>query len=695
MVDLIGSRLGNYELISVLGTGGMAKVYRARQLNVQRDVAIKVIESALALNPEFSERFEREANLVANLNHPHILKLFDYGNQDGLLYLVMELQPSGSLADVLRRGPLALEHIARILDQIGSALDFAHREGIIHRDLKPQNVLFDKMGNAILADFGVARVMGEITTRTQAGTVMGTPAYMAPEQWQAWPLDGRVDIYSMGIMLFEMLTGNTPFDAETPFQVMHGHVNRNPPPLRTVRPDLPSNFDDVLQKALAKDRDLRFNTASELAAAFRAALTATPSDGTRKHTAANGTHAASGPARTTPLLTIFGAAAAISLAIIVLLLIGVSRSSPVEPTATRLNDSAALVVVLDTASPTRIPPSLTNSPTRLPNTATSTPSVTPTTSPSATASIDTRSTLVMEIAQTSAVKALTASAVASPTLQPTSTLTPTLTITASPTLTFTASFTATASATPTPSLTNTPQLPLPRVGVYRPSEKALFIYGLEGQDPTRIPINVTPPRGIVLVGDWDGDGVATVGIYDPDEATFALYNTNSTGGRPDYSFTLANPDSIPMVGDWDGDGKEGVAVFNPRNSLISVKNRLEGSKADFGMVYGNTNDVGLGGDWDGDGVDTPGVFRASNATFYLTNKICKCNVFSDIKMQFGRPNDVPLAGDWRHSGKTGIGVFRRTEGKMYLNDGLGPDVVITFGQPNDRPIIGKLWKFKL
>ena len=182
MADLIGRRLGNYEISQVLGEGGMASVYRARQVNMGRDVAIKVIKTSANNAEEFTLRFEREARTVAALNHPHILKVFDFGQQDDLAYLVMELQPGGSLAELIAAGLLPIAQATQVLQHVGSALDYAHRQGLVHRDLKPQNILFDSDGNAILADFGIAKLLGDANTMlTQTGVAIGTPIYMAPE----------------------------------------------------------------------------------------------------------------------------------------------------------------------------------------------------------------------------------------------------------------------------------------------------------------------------------------------------------------------------------------------------------------------------------------------------------------------------------------------------------------------------------
>src|SRR5260221_644915 len=210
MANLIGQRLGHYEILALLGRGGMATVYRARQLNIEREVAIKVMKPDLAEAEDFIERFRREARTIASLSQPHILKLFDYGQHDELIYLVMELLMGGSLARLISKGPLPLESVSLILEQVASALDYAHKRGIIHRDMKPQNGLLDTQGNAFLTDFGISKLLSQTTSLTQSGVAMGTPAYMSPEQWQGQVLDARSDIYALGIVLFEMLSGKLP-----------------------------------------------------------------------------------------------------------------------------------------------------------------------------------------------------------------------------------------------------------------------------------------------------------------------------------------------------------------------------------------------------------------------------------------------------------------------------------------------------
>lgn len=274
MADLTGKTLGNYEIIKMLGKGGMAVVYLARQVNMKREVAVKVIESDLAQSAEFVRRFEREVDTIASFSNAHILKVFDYGKDEGLVYLVMELLRGGSLADKIRAGAMPLSTVRKLLNQIASALDYAHRRGIVHRDLKPQNVMLDEDGNAFLTDFGIAKVMSggtTITMATSAGTILGTPAYMAPEQWKSQPVDARTDIYALGIMLYEMLTGSLPFNSDTAYGLMHKHVNEAPP-IRTMERRFASGIERVLLKALEKNPDDRYSSSMQLVREFEAAI---------------------------------------------------------------------------------------------------------------------------------------------------------------------------------------------------------------------------------------------------------------------------------------------------------------------------------------------------------------------------------------------------------------------------------------
>jgi serine/threonine protein kinase len=269
-MQLVGQTIGHYNITDILGAGGMATVYRAEQTNIEREVAIKVMAPAFAQQPEFVKRFKQEAALFAKLEHPHILPIYDYGEQDGHLYLVLRVMDGGSLERQVTRRNLKLTDIAKLVTQIASALDYAHTQEVIHRDLKPNNVLLDTFGNAYLMDFGIAKILSG-ARMTATGTLLGTPAYMAPEQWKMEPIDGRVDVYSLGVMLYELLTGDLPFDGTTPFQFMYAHLHEAVPPASRRLKGLPDDIDDVIYKATAKLPDERYATATTMAHELEAA----------------------------------------------------------------------------------------------------------------------------------------------------------------------------------------------------------------------------------------------------------------------------------------------------------------------------------------------------------------------------------------------------------------------------------------
>src|SRR5579859_1705744 len=271
-----GRQIGQYEIVALLGSGGMASVYRAHQRysgGAERDVALKVIDPRLAQSEEFIARFDREARTLVSLSHPHILKAFDFGQDQGIVYLVMELMSGGSLVDLMRAATPPFDLVIRLVDQVGSALDYAHKRGIIHRDLKPHNVLLDEEHNAFLTDFGIIKLLSGNTALTHSGTVIGTPMYMAPEQWEGGEIDARSDLYALGVIIFEMLTGQAPFGGDTPLRIGYQHVNKLPPLARDLRPELPPDVDRVIQMALAKNPADRYPSAAAQAADLRAALT--------------------------------------------------------------------------------------------------------------------------------------------------------------------------------------------------------------------------------------------------------------------------------------------------------------------------------------------------------------------------------------------------------------------------------------
>ncbi len=232
--DLSGRAIRGYALGERIGAGGFGVVYRAVQPLVEREVAIKIILPKYANLPEFIRRFEAEAQLVARLEHPHIVPLYDYWREPGVAYLVMRLMRGGSVYELLQgRGALPLEQIAHILEQVGSALGAAHRAGIVHRDLKPGNILLDEYGNAYLADFGIAKNLGDpnLEGQTRADEIVGSPSYFSPEQIRSETVKPQADIYSLGVMLYELLTGTKPFLGPTPIDLIQQHLYNPLPPL--------------------------------------------------------------------------------------------------------------------------------------------------------------------------------------------------------------------------------------------------------------------------------------------------------------------------------------------------------------------------------------------------------------------------------------------------------------------------------
>jgi ligand-binding sensor domain-containing protein len=266
-----GQTIGPYRIISQIGQGGMASVFKAYHAAMDRYVALKVLPPQLAASREFTGRFEHEARLIARLEHAHILPVHDYGEAGGHTYLAMRYVEAGTLKDRLRAGPLPPAEVDRLFTQLADALDYAHGQGVVHRDLKPANVLLDQRGNLFLTDFGIAKLLEGSPAFTSTGAMIGTPAYMSPEQAQGLRVDLRTDIYSLGIVLYEMVTGRVPFEADTPLAVILKHLNEPLPLPSSLKPDLPPSVERVLLKALAKQPDDRFATTAAFVAAWQAA----------------------------------------------------------------------------------------------------------------------------------------------------------------------------------------------------------------------------------------------------------------------------------------------------------------------------------------------------------------------------------------------------------------------------------------
>jgi putative two-component system response regulator len=265
-----GMTLGPYHVVERIGRGGMATVYRAYHSGLDRYVAIKVLPDFFAEEESYRERFQQEARSVARLKHPNILEVFDFGYQDGVAYLVLELVEGGTLADRLG-APVGLQEVVRILGQIAGALDHAHAHGILHRDIKPSNILLHVDGTPVLADFGLAKMAGSMRRLTSSGIVMGTPEYMAPEQAADEEVGPAADRYALAVVAYEMLTGRVPFQSDTPAATLLAHVTKAMPATRELRGELSAHVEDVLRRGLAKRPEDRFESAAEFVSALKPA----------------------------------------------------------------------------------------------------------------------------------------------------------------------------------------------------------------------------------------------------------------------------------------------------------------------------------------------------------------------------------------------------------------------------------------
>ncbi len=256
---------GRYELSHLVARGGMAEVYRARDQLLDRPVALKVLFPELSVDRSFVERFRREAQAAANLSHPNIVPVFDWGEDNGTYFIVMEFVDGRALSSILRTaGPLHPDRAAEIAADVAGALAYAHRHGVVHRDVKPGNVLITEEGTIKVTDFGIARAVNTEESLTQTGAVMGTATYFSPEQAEGMGVDSRSDIYSLGVVIFEMVTGRPPFLGDTPVAVASKHVREHPPAPREINPGVPPDLEAIILKCLAKSPDHRYATGDDL-----------------------------------------------------------------------------------------------------------------------------------------------------------------------------------------------------------------------------------------------------------------------------------------------------------------------------------------------------------------------------------------------------------------------------------------------
>jgi len=272
MTDSLPEKLGKYKIIAEAGRGNFAAVYKAVDTTLDRTVALKVLAPHLLWDYPLVQRFQREVRVAANLDHPNIVTIYEVSQIEGVYFIAMQFLEGRTLSRILEtEGPLPVSQAQAIVEQVASALDYARARGFVHRDVKPSNVIVAEDGRATLADFGLVKA-GEGTKLSTTGVVFGTPEYMSPEQAQGEKVDQRSDIYSLGIMLFEMLTGQVPFEADTPLEVPIKHLTAALPLPREVNPDIPEPMEQVILKAMAKAPEDRYQWVSEMAEALRRAV---------------------------------------------------------------------------------------------------------------------------------------------------------------------------------------------------------------------------------------------------------------------------------------------------------------------------------------------------------------------------------------------------------------------------------------
>jgi len=341
-----GTQLGPYEILAVVGAGGMGEVYRATDTRLDRPVAIKVLSSHIAADPESRERFDREARTISSLNHPHICTLYDVGHQDGIDFLVMEYLEGQTLTERLAKGPLAIEQALHHAIEIADALDQAHRKGIVHRDLKPGNVMLTKTGTKLL-DFGLAKLQPMASSNagasmlpttppniTAAGTILGTLQYMAPEQLEGGSADARTDIFAFGVISYEMVTGRKAFDGKSQASLIASIMGTQPPAMTALQPMTPIALEHVVRKCLAKDPDDRWQSARDLTTELR--WIADPSSGAAFSGAASTSAAAPAPGTRERIWIGIAAAALAALAVA---LFFVKQQPPIDRDVVRLSVS--------------------------------------------------------------------------------------------------------------------------------------------------------------------------------------------------------------------------------------------------------------------------------------------------------------------------------------------------------------------
>lgn len=517
---------GEYREAKWIASGGMATIYQARQASLNRYVAVKVLDRNRVLPEQyndFMQRFDLEMQALAALKHPYIVGIHTHARYQGNPYFVMDWLGGGNLHERIEVGGIPLEECLKWLEQIASALDYAHAKGIIHRDLKPQNVLFDDAGNAILTDFGIAKIQQEVDSsnvfQTQGGLRWGTPRYMAPETIDRNQVDARSDVFALGVILFQMVTSEPPFQAETPTQIMYKNVNAPPPRPSAMRADLPRALDSVILKALAKKPEDRYQSAGELARAFRAALERpTPAYLVfLQQQLESIRHFLKTRLRPEHIALIVFPIIIVCLVIVLLAAAGGRGESPADEGTTVAAEVTTSPIETPTELPTQTPLPAPQIVIELPSaTATPTTTRTPTITPSATSTY-TPSATTTQTPSPSQTPTRTASTTASPSPTLTETTTPSATLTASATPSLTLTFTQTASRTPTLTLTQTasrtPTLTLTRTASATPMPTATATATATPTATSLIVGTATPELGTQRGFIPPNSGIEVISVY--------------------------------------------------------------------------------------------------------------------------------------------------------------------------------------
>lgn len=644
--NLVGQVLGQYEIRELLGVGGMGAVYRARQLLLKRSVALKVLSPTLANQAGYIDRFIREAETAASLEHNHIVPIYDFGAERESPYIVMRLLTGATLAERIqysleKEDPLpSLTEISRMLQQVSSALDYAHGLGIIHRDIKPSNVMFDDRGSAYLVDFGIAKIMEASSGLTGSGMSMGTPAYMAPEQWRNEPLTPAADLYALGIITYQLLTGTAPFRATTPYGYMHLHLHEMPPPPHSLDAEVPEGISPVLERAIAKDAAARFASATAFADAFHAALDSRELNTTTFFTKpiprrrATGGFGSSGagvsPAPDarlahSPVWVVAVLVLAAALIVVLVLIMqpgagapeeeaGVATVPPIEPTLPTGRSGAevplAVIVATNTPSVTEpvfviLVPEATETLRPSPQ-ATQTPSITPTHTPETTQTLTPTApptaTRMVEPSATptlSPTVAATSTAVFTATPLPTSTAT----VTVSPSPTRSVTRTSTASMTPAPTSSPT-ALPTSTTNVSRTPMRTATATPSFTRTPTPSPTaspSPTSTRTPIPTATHTPTSTATLTLVP------SLTSTASTTPSPTISLTptrraiptaTATPSPEPtssptpcQLADVNGDGE--VDIFDIRIVATNYGREVAGDSSLSSLDFNNSGVIDI------------------------------------------------------------------------------------------------------